>query len=214
MQASHRRVLVWFRKEGEATGLSHLELMSAMETSFRRSGLPVRMSEGATRKVKMSFPTALPQGMTSLMEVVEVAVASGPTLRDVCERRTRELPPGLVAFDADGLYTGEKFRVTEIGYDVTPPAGALADLLGRDSIPAERRGRQVDLAKLIGGWSADDGRLAISIRWTDSGTARPEDYLRAAGLDPEPFRIRKTGMTFRTSFGETIRRDGAPDPGK
>ena len=52
MQQSHRRVLIWFRKEGEATGLSHLELMTAMEGVFRRCGLPVRYSEGAKRKVK------------------------------------------------------------------------------------------------------------------------------------------------------------------
>ena len=214
MQQSHRRVLVWFRKEGEATGLSHLELMTAMEAAFRRSGLPVRMSEGAKRKVKLSFPTALPQGMTSLMEVVEVAVANGPTLREVCDRLDAELPPGLAAFDADWLYTGEKFRVTGITYEVRPASEGLVGVLGRESIPVERRGREIDLAKLLAGSEAIDDRLSMSIRWTDSGTARPEDFLRAAGEDPDAFRIRKTGMTFSTSFGETIRRDGAPDPGK
>ena len=214
MQQSHRRVLVWFRKEREATDLSHLELMAEMEAAFRRSGLPVRMSEGAQRKVKLSFPTALPQGMTSRMEVVEVAVENGPTLREVCERLAAELPPGLVAFDADWLYTGEKFRVTAITYEVMPASEALADVLGRPSIPAERRGREIDLAKLLAGSREEDGRQVLSIRWTDTGTARPEDFLRAADEDPEAFRIRKTGMTFRTTFGETIRRDGAPDPGK
>ena len=81
MQDNHRRVLVWYRKEGAATGLSHLELSSAMEEAFTRSGLPVRRSGGAVPKVKMSFPTALPQGMESLAEVVMVAVEHGPTLR-------------------------------------------------------------------------------------------------------------------------------------
>ena len=93
-------------------------------------------------------------------------------------------------------------------------------LLTNECIPAERRGREVDLARLLARHGvvnergAGDGRIWLSIRWTDAGTARPEDFLRAAGQDPEAFRIRKTGMTFRTSFGETIRRDGAPDPGK
>jgi radical SAM-linked protein len=214
MQPSHRRVLVWFRKEGAATGLSHLELMTEMDAAFRRSGLPVRMSEGAKRKVKLGFPTALPQGLTSSAEVVEVAVGIGPTLREVCERLDRELPDGLAAFDADWLYPGEKFRVETIDYEVTPTSAEVEALLGRETIPAERRGREVDLAGLLAGWSARDGRLAISIRWTDAGTARPEDFLRAAGEATREHRIRKTGMTLRTTFGETIRRDGAPDPGK
>ncbi|MEN8150792.1 MAG: TIGR03936 family radical SAM-associated protein [Planctomycetota bacterium] len=215
MQNTHRRVLVWFRKEGVAKGLSHRELMDAMEAAFRASRLPVRMSEGATRKVKLSFPTALPQGVASRMEVVEVAVAPGPTMREVCERLAAELPEGLVAFDADWLYSGERVRVTAIAWAVRGVSRAgLEELLGSDSIPAERRGREVDLAKLLAGWSMDDGRLWISIRWTDAGTARPEDFLRAAGLDPAATTIEKTGMTFRTTFGETIQRDDAPDPGK
>jgi radical SAM-linked protein len=212
LQNTHRRVLVWFRKEGQAVGLSHRELMEAMETAFRATKLPVRMSEGAVRKVKLSFPTALPQGMTSLREVVEVAVEHGPTLREICERLAAKLPEGLVVTDADWLYTGEKARVTEVAWEVRGvPRTGIEDLLGADAIPAERRGRKIDLAKLLAGWSMDDGRLRISIRWTDAGTARPEDFLRAADLDPTAMAIRKTGMTFRTTFGETIRRDGAPD---
>jgi len=220
MNDGYRRVLVWFRKRGAGTDLSHLELMREMEEAFLRSGLPVRISQGAKSKVKLSFPTALPQGMTSLVEMMETQVADSVTLREVRDGLAAELPDGIEPFDVDPVYTGEKIRVTEVAYDVrsageTPfPGEALRELVSREEIPSERRGRPVDLAVFLAKTGIEEDRATFWIRWTDSGTARPEDFLRVLELDTADFTVRKIGMTLRTSFGETIRRDGAQDTGQ
>ena len=221
MSGSFRRIQVYFEKQGEALSLSHLGLMHAMEKALVASGLPVRRSEGKDPRPKASFPTALPQGMESRLEVMELQIREGFSLRSVLERLGPVLPPGTVAFDADALYPGEKWRVASITYAVE---GAVEDLPGpeeieslfsRDGIPVERRKKVVDLKPLLLSCRRETGRLTTEIAFTDRGTARPEDLLRALSRDPERFRIVKIGMTFRTTFGEKIeKRQRAQDSGQ
>jgi hypothetical protein len=142
---------------------------------------------------------------------MEVQVLREPTLREVCERLGGALPDGFSVVGADALYPGEKWRVVSIRYEVRgdalPVADEVAGLLARERIPAERRGKEVDLRPLLRAATREDDRLVLDIAWTDSGTARPEDVLRALGRDPEGFRAVKTGMTFVSSLGETIVRE-------
>jgi hypothetical protein len=52
------------------------------------------------------------------------------------------------------------------------------------------------------------------IAWSEGGTARPEDLLRALNRDPERFRVVKIGMVFTSNRGETLRKiHGPSDPG-
>ena len=176
MRDNYRRVLVYFTKRGEAASLSHLELNRAFDESLRGSGLPVRMTEGENRRVKMSFPTALPQGMESLLEAMEIQVQHGPTLREVCERLDESLPEGFGVLDADALYSGERWRVTALEYEVSGdpdalPAGEeLEAFLAREEIPVERRGKEVDLRPLLLRAERTGDALDLSIAWADSGT--------------------------------------------
>jgi radical SAM-linked protein len=217
---AYRRVQVYFTKVGDARFLSHLDVVRTMDRALRRSGLPIRFTQGMNPKVKMSFPTALPLGMESLLETVEIRVTPSVRLSEIVERLGGALPEGLEPFDADELFTGEKWRVGEILYDVYPGEGGLPSpedvqrLLDRDAIPVERRGKEIDLRPLITEASLGQEGLRLAIAWTDSGTARPADVLRAMGGDPDA-RVVKVGVTFRTSFGETIRKTNGPeDPHK
>jgi radical SAM-linked protein len=213
-----RKVQLYFVKTGDARFLSHLDVSRTMERAIRRSGVPVRFTEGMNPRVKMSFPSALPLGMESRLEAVLLQVSPSMTLREVVERLGRELPEGLRPFDADELFTGEKWRVAEILYELLPAGdglpgeGELDALLARETIPVVRRGRDVDLRPLLAELVREPDRIRLAIAWTDSGTARPEDLLRAMGRDPDQVRVVKVGIAFRTSFGETIRKtDGSQD---
>jgi len=206
----HRRVLIFFEKSGEALSLSHLETMRTLESAVRRTGLPVRTSGGEEPKVKLSFPTALPQGMESSCEAVELAVEPRVAIREIVAAIDGELPEGLRARSGDALYRGEKWNVDGVLYEVRgaelPPREEIEALLASERVPVERRRKTVDLKPLLSGWERTPDRLAVGIRWTDAGTARPEDLLRALGRDPDLFTVKKVGMRFRTSFGETITR--------
>ena len=203
---------MYFTKLGDARFFSHLDVMRTMDRALRRSGLPIRFTEGMNPKVRMSFPTALPLGMESRLEVMEIQVRPGPTLREVCERLGAELPESMRPFDVDALFKGEKWRVVEISYDVfadaeEPPSDAVIEaLLAREAVPVERRGKELDLRPLLARVLREDTCLRVDIAWTEKGTARPEDLLRALGRDPENHRSVKVGITFESSFGERIRK--------
>jgi radical SAM-linked protein len=211
----YRKVRIYFRKTGDAVFLSHLDVMRTMDRALRRSGLPIRFTEGMNPKVKMAFPTALPLGMESRLETMEVQVRPGVALREIRDRLGRELPEGLRPFDADALYTGEKWSVAELHYEVfgdLPSEGEVQALLEQERVPVERRGKVRDLRPLLAALAREEERLTVSILWTDTGTARPDDVLRALGRSPEACRVVKVGMTFLTSLGERIMKtDGSED---
>jgi len=210
LNAIYRKVRIYFTKEGDARFLSHLDLMRTVERALRRADLPVKFTEGMNPKVKMSFPTALPLGMESRCEVVELQLPPEFTVAEICERLDRELPDGLETFDGDVLFKGEKWALTGISYrvfgseDELPGDDEIARLLTQDQVRVQRRKKELDIKPLLQAAAREDGRLAVSIAWTDNGTARPEDLLSALGRDPDDFRVVKVGMTFTSSLGEQV----------
>jgi radical SAM-linked protein len=212
MSDAYRRILVYFEKREEALGLSHLELMRALEDAVVASGLPVRMSEGERRKPKLGFATALPQGMTSRCEWMEVPVREDRTVGEVLRRLRPCAPPGIRIYDGDWLYPGEKVRLSEVVYEIggdpalLPDEGEVAEVRAKERIPVERRGKEVDLKPLLSELSRDGDVLRAAIRWTETGTARPADVLAAFGRDPGEHPARKVAATLGTSLGESIRK--------
>ena len=208
--SSYRKVRIYFTKEGDARFLSHLDLMRTIERALRRADLPVRFTEGMNPKVRMSFPTALPLGMESRCEVVELQLPPELTVAEICRRLDGELPDGIRTYDGDVLFNGEKWTLAGISYlvfgpeDELPGEGELSRLLAREEVLVSRRKKDVDLKPLLQSAARERGRLAVSIAWTDNGTARPEDLLAALGRDPGRFRVVKVGMAFTSSLGEKV----------
>ncbi|MCU0726295.1 MAG: TIGR03936 family radical SAM-associated protein [Planctomycetes bacterium] len=209
-----RRIRIYFEKAGDSRFLSHLDLMRTMERALRRSGLPVRFTEGMNPHVRMSFPVALPLGMESRLETMEVQIAPPHTVREIVERLAVELPAGLRPFDGDVCFTGEKWQVAEQHYEVRgeglPDEAAVGALLARDRIPVLRREKEVDLKPLLSELRVAGDGLVVSIRWTETGTARPEDVLSVLDHRADSCRVVKTGMTFLTSEGDRIRKPHGP----
>jgi radical SAM-linked protein len=213
-EPAYRRIRVYYEKSGDSRFLSHLDLMRTMERALRRSGLPVRFTEGMNPHVRMSFPEALPLGMESRLETMEIQVAPPHTVREIVDRLGAELPPGLRPFDGDVCFTGEKWAVAEQHYEVTgpdlPSAEAIEAFLARDRIAVLRREKEIDLKPLLSELRPRGDGIALSIRWTNAGTARPDDVLAALCGSTGLRQVVKTGMTFLTSDGDRIRKSHGP----
>jgi radical SAM-linked protein len=216
-QIQYRKIRIYFEKVGDARFLSHLDVMRTMERALRRAELPVRFTEGMHPKVRMSFPTALPLGMASGVEVMEVQLPPELTVREVRDRLAAELPEGLKPWGGNALYGGEKWSVIELQYEIRPANGDLPtreqldELLARESIPALRRGKEVDLRPLLGTMDHDGTRIRLGITWTDTGTARPEDFLRAIGCAEDAVSVVKVGVRFRSSLNEEVEKTNVPN---
>ena len=200
------RVRIVFGKRGRLRFLGQLDLGRALERALRRSGLPVRFSEGFNPRVRMSFPCASPTGMASSCEIVEVQVLAPAGPEEVLAALSRGLPPDLPLLRAEEVPEGERLTLREATYAVRtreggpplPAEEALAGLRSRESIPVERRGRRMDLGPILRDLRRAEEAMVVRLGFLDGGaTARPEDVVSALGGDPAGFAYERTGMAAR-----------------
>jgi len=89
------RVRLMLRKEGRMRFLGHLDFMNAFHRTVLRAGLPVRYSGGFHPKPRVSFSEALPTGMESDAELIDVELTRAVAVGEVVDRLNRELPQGF-----------------------------------------------------------------------------------------------------------------------
>ena len=96
-----KKIRLKFRKVGEMRFLSHLELAHLFYRASKRADLPLCFSEGFHPMPRIIFATALPVGMESLTEIVDVECEGKTTPPEVMERLNQTLPPGVEIIDAE-----------------------------------------------------------------------------------------------------------------
>ena len=209
----------WFRKQGRAALMSHLEMMDVFERAARRAELPLCFSEGYHPKAKLRFSPALTLGAESLCELLEMVVRLPLDPATAARRLGAELPPGLEIVRAEeatptdllGSLQAVRWRLELPSLDgrTIPPAGELVIAAQRRleaGVKAQRsRGRELDLrsgiAELV---AVDDATLLVCCRIQSGGTPRPQEILRELlGLDEEQaVAVRITRVGWMVEGGE------------
>ena len=95
-----KKIRCKFRKVGEMRFLSHLELAHLFYRASKRADLPLCFSEGFHPMPRIIFATALPVGMESLTEIVDMEVEDKITSPEVMERLNQTLPKGVEIIEA------------------------------------------------------------------------------------------------------------------
>ena len=95
-----RKIRLKFRKVGEMRFLSHLELVHLFYRASKRADLPLCFSEGFHPLPRIVFATALPVGMESLTEIVDMECHGRITPGEVMERLNQILPQGIEMVEA------------------------------------------------------------------------------------------------------------------
>lgn len=90
------RVRIKFAKEKPARFLSHLELANVFTRATRRAGLVVAYSRGFNPRPRMVFASALPVGVTSEDEYLDVVLLTKIDAPEVQARLQAQMPSGLV----------------------------------------------------------------------------------------------------------------------
>jgi radical SAM family uncharacterized protein/radical SAM-linked protein len=139
-----RRFRVHFTKLKRGRYLSHLELVRLFIRAFRRAGVNMVYSKGYHPLPKISFATALPVGVESLDEAVELSVYDSGNIPLIIELVNRELPPGIRALTIEEVMTKERSpQVRESTFHVTVPGFVREDdvlrFLELPSYPVVRR---------------------------------------------------------------------------
>lgn len=68
------RMIVAFQKTDQVRHIGHLDLLRTVQRALRRSGLPVRYSQGFNPHVLLSFASPLSVGVCGLEELLEVTL--------------------------------------------------------------------------------------------------------------------------------------------
>ena len=100
-QGIKEKVRLKFTKKGDAQFISHLELVHLFHRAAKRADLPLCYSEGFHPMPRIIFATALPVGVESLMESVDLELEGRMTPNEVKERLNQVLPHGIEIIEAD-----------------------------------------------------------------------------------------------------------------
>lgn len=192
-QAQGRRLRVHYARLGEASYLSHLELVRLMYRAMRRANVPVAYSQGFHPLPRLSFGKALPVGVESLAEYVDVeldpAVSVGQLpAREVAARLSAALPVGFKVQGAEEAAPGRKLAPPTqetyiLGLDGLGLARERAkEFMARESFEVETSGRKgvrrVNLRPLVLALEFVDAsslKVALSLQQPQ---VRPEAVVR------------------------------------
>ena len=88
-------MMVVFEKGKTLRYIGHLDLMRAMQRALRRSGLPIRYSNGFNPHIRLSFAAPLSVGVVGLRELMEVPLEDGVTEQGFQDGMNAVLPDCL-----------------------------------------------------------------------------------------------------------------------
>jgi len=197
------QVRVWFRKEGRAALLAHLEMASVFERAARRAGLPLAHSKGHNPRPKLRFSPALPLGAESLCEVAELGLSRVIAPEEVAARLRDTLPPGITVERGEDAPSSLVGRFEGIHWLLRPPRGitaaqaeALRRRLAGEPLEVTRKsGRTRALSDLVIDLRADaQGALEVHCLLDERGTVRPEELLRLL-LELDDEAVERTRVT-------------------
>ncbi len=188
-----QRIQVRFAKQGDLRFISHQDLMRLFERALRRTGLPLRLSQGFNPRPHISFPLALAVGMVGKQEVMEFALDRWAPVAQVRDLLVTQLPSGIRLLELVLAHPSHKAQVVEIDYDVSLLPGLELTQATIDSLLEEkelmvtrrRKGRQkqVNIRPSIRALSLNGQRLNMRLVVSEQGTTRPEEVLLHLGID-------------------------------
>ncbi len=216
------RLRVRYAKEGRAVYLSHLETLTALQRALRRSGLPIAYTQGENPHPRVALSPALPLGMESLSEYIDVWLERAVSAEAAVRALTETLPPGLRILSVQAVPGGApslEESILWVEYEVRFPGQGQADsslqerleedlenfLAGRSSIVeirSEGKTTFVDLRPAVRELRLSDGpTVSFQLQKVHGNLPSPTRVLDALLASPWSRQVvrnvRKTQTAFR-----------------
>lgn len=186
------KMLAVFSKNARLRFIGHLDLMRTMQRALRRSGLPIRYSQGFNPHILLSFASPLSVGIAGKREIMEVPVEGEISEENFQSALRAALPEDLPCVSVRSV-PDEHPSVMSLcyaaGYTCIPdqPDPALKDDLARfisqDSIPAIRHTKSgdkpCDLRPMIHAAEADSNSIRMILDLRESSTCKADLFLSA-----------------------------------
>lgn len=216
------RVRFRFRRGPEAVFISHLDFVRTLERAVRRAELPIAFTQGFHPHPRISFASALPVGVLSEAEYVDMEFSAPVLARDASETLSRALPLGLSVTAARGVplsagalaaaICAASYEMVFAREDIPDPKGlaeAVRELSGGREIFVQKESKgkvkEIDLGAMVyeaAVLDSPEGQVAIAFtgKSGSEGNVRPEDiisYLEGGNVLARgalPVKVTRTGL--------------------
>ncbi len=211
------RYRIKFSIHGDLRFIGHLDTQRLFERAFRRSGLPIRYSQGFNPKVRLNLASALPLGFSSDCELLDIWLNQPLDLATIVKNLQKSLPADiqiLNAIEVSNQLPSLQASLVSSEYTITFPdsintdtlKSALETLLEAQEILYKRRRKVVNLRPLVEKWMWKSGTgnevLHLRMRAEPNKSGRPDELLQLLGVDPTICKIHRTNLIFKD--GEEI----------
>ena len=102
----HFKIRLTLAKRGRARMVAHLEYLTMFQRALRRAELPMRFSQGFHPTPKVSYLEALPMGVESEAELVDLDLFEPLETAEIIRRLNAQLPEGFRILRAQTLSAG------------------------------------------------------------------------------------------------------------
>ena len=212
------KMLVVFEKCPRIRHIGHLDLMRAMQRALRRSGLPVKFSQGFNPHLLLTFAAPLSVGMSGKREIMEVPLGADVTEEEFLQKINAALPPELPCVSArivDDKHPASMASLYAAEYEISidpegaPLCSAVESLLNKESVMALRKTKSgekmTDIRPMIYELSVSgENKLHCVLALCEKATCKPELLLDAltqeAGLQERP----RTQIVRLQMYGENL----------
>lgn len=192
------RLNVRFGKFGALKYIGHLDLAKTWERVLRRANLPVLYSEGFNTRPRIQLASALPLGITSEGELLDVSLKEVIPLEGIAEQLQAVSPEGLKVYEVNevsrfGRSLQGQVRSAEYNVRFSEPVtaellnNAIQALFARGKIviiKQHKRDAGLDILPLIYELHLQDtDTLFAHVATGDRGNVRIEDIMAEMKLD-------------------------------
>lgn len=197
MNDTPTRIRVEYCKLGSLRFTGHIDLQRLFERALRRSGLPIRYSQGFNPKVRLNLASALPLGYSSRAELLDFWMDENRPAVEIGERLRKAFPAELPINKVWQVCNREPSLQSSLissEFVISFPqilagkllAERLDDLMQQEVIEIQNRGKIKNLRQMVlkYHWNDQFQALEIVMTATPGNTGRPDDLVRVLGLDP------------------------------
>ena len=179
VKTTHARI--WYTKEDASIFLSQLELQSIFERIFRRTELPLTFSQGFHPLPLISFGRALPIGVASKKEWVNIYLREEFTPEEIFKKLIGAFPTGMHPVAVEKLTMAKKqpqpyaetFKVEFVGEKAREGEfiKAFEEMLEKNSIMwtrmTKKGERTMDVRPVFAKVKFEEDHLIVTLDWSD-----------------------------------------------
>lgn len=178
-----------FTKLENARYFSHLELARVFIRAFKRAGLRLEYSKGYHPMPKVSFACALPVGVESMQETVDIQLSESQAVSSIKQRINRQLPSGIAVTSVEEILLSKKkgqlkesyFLISLNGFELKEED--VDRFLNSDYFPIVKVGKkgehEINARPLVKSMKlALPNKISLDVKHTSGPQLRPDQIVK------------------------------------